>query len=220
MHIAHNFETKYTMQKDTLIKTDAERDLGIVTTSNMKVSTQCSKAAIKAMQILRLIKRHFSHIDREDFQILYKSFIRPHLEYCVQAESPFLVKDVRCLEQVQRRATKMVEGLEHLDYERRLTHLGLQSLVNRRLRGDLIETNKIITGKEKVDPSQFFKFNQVKHNLRGHKFKLTVVRSRLEIRRQFFSQRVVEHWNRLPAAVVETTIVNSFKTKLDEWLKI
>jgi ribonucleases P/MRP protein subunit RPP40 len=114
----------------------------------------------------------------------------------------------------------MVEGLEHVDYGRRLKTLGLQSLESRRLRGDLIETYKIITGKEKVDPSQFFKFNEVKPNLRGHKFKLAVVRSRLEIRRQFFSQRVVNHWNRLPAAVVEATTVNSFKTKLDEWLKI
>jgi hypothetical protein len=220
MHIAHNFETKYTMQEDTLSKTEEERDLGIVITSNMKVSTQCSKAAIKAMQILRLIKRHFSYIDREDFRILYKSFIRPHLEYCVQAWSPFLVKDVKCLEQVQRRATKMVVGLEHVHYERRLRLLGLQSLENRRLRGDLIETYKILTGKEKVDPSQFFKFNDVKPNLRGHKFKLAVERSRLEIRRNFFSQRIVQHWNRLPAAVVEATTINSFKTKLDEWLKI
>ena len=114
----------------------------------------------------------------------------------------------------------MVEGLEHLDYERRLKLLGLQSLENRRLRGDLIETYKILTWKEKVDPSEFFKFSQVKHNLRGHMFKLAVVRSRLGIRRKFFSQRVVEHWNRLPAAVVEATTVNSFKTKLDEWLKI
>ena len=130
------------------------------------------------------------------------------------------MKDVRCLEQVQRRATNIVEGLEHLDYERRLKLLGLQLLEERRLRGDLIETYKIITGKEKVDPSQFLKFSQVKHNLRGHKFKLAVVRSRLEIRRKFFSQRVVQHWNRLAAAVVETTTVNSFKTTLDEWLKI
>jgi hypothetical protein len=114
----------------------------------------------------------------------------------------------------------MVEGLEHLDYERRLKLIRLQSLENRRLRGYLFETYKIISGKEKVDPSQFFKFSQVKHNLRGHKFKLAVVRSRFEMRRKLFSQRVVEHWNRLRAAVVETIRVNSFKTKLDEWLKI
>ena len=114
----------------------------------------------------------------------------------------------------------MVEGLEHVDYGRRLKIIGLQSLEDRRLRGDLIETYKIITGKEKVDTSQFFKFNEAKHDLRGHKFKLYVERSRLEIRRIFFSQRVVHNWNRLPASVVEANTVNGFKTKLDEWLQI
>jgi ribonucleases P/MRP protein subunit RPP40 len=159
--------------------------LGVITTSNLKVSTQCSRAAAKSMQILGLIRRHFKQIDREEFKILYKSFVRPHLEYCVQVWSPFLVQDIKCLEQVQRRATKMVKGLEHIDYGRRLKIIGMQSLEDRRLRGDLIETYEMITGKEKVDASQFFMFNEVKHDLRGHKFKLYVERSRLEIRRNF-----------------------------------
>ena len=88
---------------------------------------------------------------------------------------------------------------------------------NRRLRGDLIETFKIITGIEKIDATDFFEFSEGKYNLRGHKHKLSVERSRLEIRRHFFSQRVVNHWNRLPAGVVQATSVNSFKTRLDDW---
>ena len=220
MHIAHNFETSYNIQQDKLDKTVEERDLGIITSATMKVSAQCSKAATKAMQILRLIRRHFGQIDREEFRILYKSFVRPHLEYCVQAWSPFLVKDIQCLEQVQKRATKMVEGLKDVDYENRLKIIGLQSLENRRIRGDLIEAYKIITGKEKVEVSDFFKLNEVSHDLRGHMYKLAVERSRLEVRKHFFSQRVVRHWNRLPATVVEATSINSFKTKLDKWLKI
>jgi ribonucleases P/MRP protein subunit RPP40 len=61
-------------------------------------------------------------------------------------------------------------------------------------------------------------FNKVKHDLRGHRFKLFVERSRLVIRKNFFSQRVVQHWNCLPASVVEADTVNGFKRKLDEWL--
>ena len=171
------------------------------------------------MQILRLIKRHFKKIYREDLIILFRSFVRPHLECCAQAWSPFPVKDVKCLEQVQRRSTKLVEGLDHVGYVERMKLIRLQSLENRRLRGDLIETFRIITGIEKVNASDFFKFSEGKYNLRRHKHKLSVERSRLDIRRHFFSQRVVNHWNRLPAAAVEATVVNSFKTRLDDWFK-
>ena len=114
-----------------------------------------------------------------------------------------------------------MEGLNHVGYVGRLKFIGVQSLENRRLRGDLIETFKIITGIETVNATDFFKFSEGKCNLRGHEHKLSVERSgkesRLELRRYFFSQRVVDHWNRLPAAVVEATSVNGFNTRLDDW---
>ena len=84
---------------------------------------------------------------------------------------------------MQRRATKLAEGLDHVDYVRRLKIMGLQSLENRRPRGDLIETFKIITGIDKVDATDFFKFSEGKYNLRGHKLKLSVERIRLEIQK-------------------------------------
>ena len=78
------------------------------------------------------------------------------MEYCVQAWSPHLVKDIRILESVQRTATKMVPTLRKLPYESRLQRLGLTTLERRRIRGDLIETFKILTDIEKVDKEQFF----------------------------------------------------------------
>jgi len=87
--------------------------------------------------------------------ILYKSYVRPLLEFSIQAWSPSLRKDINCLEQVQRRATKLVVGSKRLQYADRLHELGLTTLEKRRLRGDLIETFKIVTGIDKVKMEDF-----------------------------------------------------------------
>ena len=119
------------------------------------------------------------------------------MEYCVQAWSPHLAKDIQILENVQRTATKMVPILRKLPYESRLHRLGLTTLERRRIRGDLIETYKILTGKEKVNMEQFFELSNTGHNLRGHNKKLAVNRCRLDTRKYFFSNRVVRYWNDL-----------------------
>ena len=82
--------------------------------------------------------------------------------------------------------------------------------------GDLIETYKIITGKEKIKKEDFFDFSDTGYNLRGHCYKLSTQRSHLEVRQNFFSQRVVGPWNQLPAHVVEAPSVNAFKNRYDK----
>jgi len=100
---------------------------------------------------------------------VYKTYVRPHLEYCIQAWSPSLRKDIDCLENVQRRATKMVFGLKKLSYEQRLRRLNLTTLEERRKRGDLIEMYKLLTQKENVDYMQFFQKEDNHHRLREQK---------------------------------------------------
>ena len=114
MHIGSgNKQHDYIMGNTKLETIDEEKDLGVYITNDLKPSTHCSKAAAKAMSCLGLVKRSFKHIDPEGFQILYKTYIRPHLEYSVQAWSPYMEKDIQCLEKVQRRATKLVPFLKN-----------------------------------------------------------------------------------------------------------
>jgi len=155
MHIGHSLPTPYTMSSSTgrnlLEVTRKEKDLGTIVTSDLKPSQQCSVSANKAMSILGLINRTFKRIDEEDFKLLYNCYVRPHLEYCIQVWSPYLVKDILHLESVQKRATKLVTSIKKLSYTERLRKLNIYSLERRRLRGDLIEMYKILTAKEKVD---------------------------------------------------------------------
>jgi ribonuclease P/MRP protein subunit RPP40 len=220
LHIGRgNEKFEYTMREkgETVIlgETTIEKDLGVMISNDLKVSEQCNKAAKKAMRILGMIKRSFKNLDEVSLKTLYCSFVRPHLEYCIQAWSPYLVKDITVLEKVQRRATKLVARLKNLPYEERLTRLNIYPLEQRRLRGDLIETYKILTGKEDVDASEFFQ-RAIKTDLRGHEWKLFRQRSRLNVRKHFFTQRVVNFWNALPSDVVKANSTNTFKNRIDK----
>ena len=130
MHINHSLGTSYTLERDgkncRLLEVREERDLGVMVRSDLKVELQCEKAAAKASSVLGLINRHFKDDDIDSFRILYKSFVRPHLEYCVQVWSPYLRKDIEILEKVQRRATRLVTGMRKMGYEERLRVNGTQ----------------------------------------------------------------------------------------------
>ena len=188
-----------------------ERDLGVLIRSDLKSVSQCNKSAATARRVIGMVRRNFRHLDIDDFQIIYKTYIRPHLEYCIQAWSPHLVKDIDILENVQKAATTLVPKLRRYSYPVRLQKLGITTLKDRRERGDMIEVYKLLTGREQIDCKQFFKPAQDHYGLRGHGMKLTKERSRLDTRKFFFSQRVVNGWNRLPATVVNAETVNAFK---------
>src|SRR4051812_26493126 len=97
-----------------------------------------------------MISRTFTSRNKIVLLQLYKSLVRPHLEYCIQAWRPHLVKDKDILEKVQRRATRMMKECRGLSYPERLKCTRLTSLETRRERADLLEVYKILNGLEGV----------------------------------------------------------------------
>ena len=204
------------MNGSTLNSVSQEKDLGVIITGDLKPSRQCATAAARANGVLGLIKRNFSCFRKEIVLNLYKQLVRPHLDYAVQAWNPFYEKDKFILEQVQRRATRLIPDVSHLSYHDRLQILGLTTLELRRVRGDMIQVFKYLSGSDSLTTCSFLKVC-TNTRLHGHCKKLAKCFSRLDIRKFSFSQRVVNNWNSLPEWVINSSSVHCFKVNIDKF---
>lgn len=201
----------YQLDCSSLSHLDETKDLGVLFNSKLNFSNHITSIIGKAKQRLFLICKSFHYSNSEALIIAFKTYVIPILEYCSQVWSPHSYSEIARIESVQRVFTKKLKSFEHLSYKDRLFKAGLCSLEHRRLIADLSLTYKILHGLTIAD----LDFQLAPgSSTRGHLWKLSVPKVRLNSRLFFFSVRVVNVWNALSDDTVNATSFNSFKSQL------
>ena len=226
MHVGRgNKKFNYTMggyapAGTILAKVEEEKDVGVIVASNLKPSKQCSTAARKANVIVGQMARAFSYRDKKTWIKIYTVYVRPVLEYSVQAWSPWLQADIDALEDIQKRVIRMTSGLKSDNYEDKLKEVGLSTLKQRRMRGDMIQTWKILHGHDNVDEKTWFvrAAETAARTTRQSDSRFNIVGSRAntDLRKNTFSIRVVNKWNSLPEELKSVSTLVAFKNMFDK----
>ena len=208
LHIGtRNEGLNYTMRNTDMAHSLIERDLGVQIDSELKFRQHAAAAVAKASQVLAVIKKSFEKLDKTTLPLLYKTMVRPHLEYANVIWGPFNRADQRKVERIQRRATRLCRDVSHLSYPERLRALRLPSLYYRRRRGDMIQVFQIIHGGVDLETTNFFTISENRRT-RGHQWKLVKPRAVSRVREHAFSARTINDWNSLPTEVVNATSGN------------
>jgi hypothetical protein len=193
---------KYYINGQELSEVEEERDIGVLVHSSLKPAKHCEKAANLAAAVLRQIERNFHYRDRRVFVRLYKQYVLPHLEFSSPAWSPWTRSDIEKLENVQKKAVRMVAGLSQTGYEERCREIGMQTLEERRKIQDLVLLHGMVHGRGGLTIENLFERAAERKGLRTRQAvgenNLKLPRARTEIRKNFFSVRVVKEWNELP----------------------
>ena len=202
--------------REQLEEVSSEKDIGVVIDNKLSFSDHLAEKINKANKVVGLIRRTFVALDEEIFRCLYVAMVRPHLEYANQIWAPYLVKDIEAVENVQRRASKLVPSLKDLTYEERLRKLRLPTLAYRRARGDMIETFKIMKGIYDNEMTQDIFVLREDQRTRGHNRRIFKEHSRWNKSKNSFCRRVVNNWNQLPQWVIDSDTVERFEANLDK----
>ena len=211
-----NEHQDYVLNGKKLKKTEQEKDLGVLTSGTLLWNDQIESCISKANQMLCWISRNLISREKSLMLRVYKTLIRPHLEYCVQLWNPAAEHGnwslILRIESVQRRFTRMIEEVGLLPYSERLRILQLTTLAERRSRGDLIEVYKANKGFSQL--AGVLNFSRSGSNLickpgKSKSAKIT------RIRRNFINERVMLSWNKLPSDVKNSDSLDIFKRNLE-----
>ena len=216
LNVGRYVDFTYKVGPHLLERSTAEKDLGVWISSALKPSLQAQTIYRKTSRILALLKRIFRRFSVTTFQSILNAYLRPRMEYAVQAWSPWLCKDIELLQRIYHRATKLVTGLQNRPYDTRIKYLNLFDFPRRRLRGDLILMYHIMHTSN--HPLQQLFIRRDARTSKTHDYSVMIPHSRVNCRRYFFSVRVCFTWNSLPPVVVNSHNLSKFKAELDLFL--
>ena len=219
-NVKHNCIYRMRDSKNTMIDlpiAEEEKDLGVTFEKSLKFNKHVMEVVNRTKKLTGMIKRTFSFLNRSLFLTLYKSLIRSIVDYGVTVWYPTTKKNIQLIENIQKRATRIVPELRGLSYTQRLKSLNLPTLLYRRQRYDMIQLFKIINNIDDIQPEKFFTFND--NTTRGHIFRISKPSVNKTLRRNVFPVRCIDTWNELSEDIVTSTDILSFKVKLDKmWL--
>ena len=205
---------QYFLDDNLLPVIQSEKDLGVLVTNDWKWNKYIDSCVNKAKSCIAWITRNVISRSPDVMLKLYKSLVRPHIEYCVQLWAPMASHgnwtSILALEDIQRSFTRMIDGVGLLTYENRLQELNLTTLLERRARGDLIETFKILNGFSHYG-RHFFKISRSGQKL------ISRPGDQNTFKHSFFARRTINYWNKLPSHVTEATSIDCFKNRLEKF---
>ena len=228
MHIGNrDYVFTYDLNGVPLDYTEVEKDIGVHIDDKLSFDSHIAKKCKKANSMFALIRRTFKFLDMDMFLPLYKAIVRSHLDSCSSVWSPYEIKHINAIERVQRRATKQIPGFKDLTYAQRCRKLKLPTLLYRRVRGDLIETFKILNDDNNAENGKYdnttvkflIKWRDlgVRVSPRNNSLALFPQQAKKSVRINSFSVRVVKWWNALTDNEVLAPNVNTFKNRIDKF---
>jgi hypothetical protein len=221
MHIGKNNPCHdYYMNGIKLTVVEEEKDVGIIIHKSLKPSRHCQRAAATALGVLKQLTKNFHYRDRNIFLKLYKQYVRPHVEFATPAWSPWYISDIQTIEKVQEKAVGMVSGLKGKSYEEKCKELELETLQERRKVADMAQVFKLVHGIDKISRIDIFQHvPEGRTRLAADRLNIRQDPVRTEVRKNFFSKRIVADWNRLSSEIKNSKNVHAFKEKFRSTLK-
>ena len=226
MRITHKQDKSkhpYHLSNTELKSVNSCKDLGVHMSRDLSWSNHVNATVNKANKVVGLLKRTVGSKNREIFSMLYKSLVRPILEYACPVWSPYLIKDKLEIEKVQRRASRIALGqkLREMSYEERCILLHWNTLQHRSKYLSVVECYKTVFGLNGLDFDDYFEFCRSKNTRANHPYKIQTKLAKVNSFKYSFFVRIVKDWNSLSNHLFTEEInLNKFKKGLKRWMKI